>query len=45
MGSKTTMQLWKHHMYQWMETYGSGLGTMDVQLQAKKSNPTKYQIP
>jgi hypothetical protein len=39
----STMRLWEHRMYRWMEAYRSGLGTTDAQLQVKRFSSTKYK--
>ena len=39
----STIWLWEHHMYRWMEAYWSGLGTLEAQLQVKQFGSHKYQ--
>jgi hypothetical protein len=39
----STIQLWEHRMYRWMEAYRSGLGTSEAQLQVKQFGSRKYK--
>ncbi|KIK79804.1 hypothetical protein PAXRUDRAFT_160287, partial [Paxillus rubicundulus Ve08.2h10] len=37
------IHLWEHHLYQWMDTYHSGLTTRDAQLQVKQPSSSQYK--
>ena len=39
----STIWLWEHRMYWWMEAYRSGLGTSEAQLQVKQFSSRKYK--
>ncbi|KAJ7575738.1 hypothetical protein C8J56DRAFT_801145 [Mycena floridula] len=39
----STICLWEHRMYRWMDAYRGGLGTQEAQIQVKKFSSTKYK--
>ena len=39
----STIRLWEHRMYRWMEAYRSGHGTVAAQLQVRNFSSAKYK--